>query len=170
MRNLRTASIYVVLTTMGIAWAQSAPPDEAFQGLKWGDSTTAIMKRFPSATSRLLTSCNPENPPKYFGTDCTSLRVSDYTVAGLKFDLTFYLTYQDKALAEVGLSTFTWVPSGIEIDGGRASSIAKCNDLQSLLTARYGVATVTVNDEVGKSFYRTVRWYDGIGTSNVHMM
>ncbi len=162
MKNASWIFAIVLTTSSHLIWAQGQ--DEAFQGLKWGDSLNTIQQRFPSARIQRLASCKGETmldlPAR---PSCMAAKFSGYRVAGVDFEVTFYLSAPDQKLVEVGL----W---NMETGSASPYDLSKCKQIEALLSERYGAAYVTVNDKKGEEFItRSVHWLQSGGATNVQL-
>lgn len=152
----------LAITHAAPAFTQT-PPTEAFQGLKWGDSANTIKERFRGAAFDRMESCVGEirgGPESTLG--CTVARYTGYRVAGLPFRVSFYMLAPEWVLSEVNLIAI--------IKSEPAEALAKCKEIEALLSARYGKSQVALNDfPKADGIERLVFWEEGGGSARVTM-
>jgi hypothetical protein len=136
--------------------AQPAAP-EAFQGLPWGATVAEIQKRFPSAVSRDLRGCDPNDAKtRTSGKSCRVLTVPRYLINDLDFSATFYLAERDETLVSVALTAIVRMdPSTPHL---RPELMAKCAGLRDLLSQRYGAGEWLSATSTPAQFQQTTRW------------
>jgi len=159
--NVRVKTVIWLLSACGLASAQTISSNEAFQGLNWGDSSSTIRSRFPAAVEKALPNCNTDSSLKNKGVSCTTLVVPGYVVSGLSFNLSFYLSRDDKSLREVGLSLQQEMKGSKMAPEERTAFVAKCADLERLIAARYGRGEASSANSISDGdAYLNYHWYN----------
>lgn len=154
--KLGLALIWAALAWIPQAQAQALAP-EAFQGLPWGASLQAIQQGFPSARSvSVCRDGGDDQAWRDIGRSCQALTVSKYPVNDLSFQILFYLSANDLRLASVYLMAF--VPTEVDTPESRAEVMGKCDDLQVLLSQRYGAGERPWTSSTPEMTARTKRW------------
>lgn len=161
----------LIATALGNAVAQTPTADEAFQGIKWGGSISDIKQRFPaSSIKQAPADCENDSFLKAKGISCTRMVLPDYSIAGLAFTVSFYLSSSDKTLREVGLYAESPVDGKPAEAQARSAAAPRCKELQQLISTKYGYSADSVADDPSRSMYVAfANWFDGSPSTYVKL-
>lgn len=155
-----------VLATVGINASNAAPvgTDEVIAGLRWGDGVAALKQRFEGLEPDLC-SASERGYYEAMQWSCEGFAKKGLVIAGTRFYVRVRMSSEVYGLA--GLSMLTRI-EGTKTDRlGRSMLLDTCEQMQKILTARFGGGSSASNVMTREAVKVVASWRSERSSSDV---